>query len=269
MFLGLSKKEREKLQFELISKSMRNKITRVLRYDCISDNSLFQLIYQNKRINIACSVLGEPKYVLEPDYHGSFEPVEIAWHESKIESIMFECNTIEFIEIIADYIQNYLIDLNSVNTILKEEECIFSYKFTDEEVSIDIKEIGEIDTDVAKDTPNISALVSRLDFAYSEKDYPNVLHTSASIFETIAKDVCNNPNLENKPLGSFFAAYKKKSLIPDAMLDYILNVYNKRNTEPTAGHGATTLPTITQKEASVLKNLTKAILLIEQEVKVS
>ncbi|MBP1044421.1 hypothetical protein I6N95_25770 [Vagococcus sp. BWB3-3] len=269
MFISLSKEQEEKLKFELISKSTRKKMTRLIRGDVKSED-MNQLLYNlNKRINIARNVTNKPKYVLEVDTNGFFEPTEIMWHQSEIELMMHDCNSIQFIEIIADFLQEGLISSDKVNAILKEDGYIFYYEITNDCLSIKIDELDNIDISEAEVIPNISTLIKRMDLAFSEADYTSVLHTSATIYETLAKDVCNNPKVEKETLGSFFGCYKKNSVLPEPILDYILDVYKRRNTEPTAGHGSLESPTVTQIEASVLKNLTRAILLIEQECKVA
>ena len=47
----------------------------------------------------------------------------------------------------------------------------------------------------------------RMDASYAAKDFSAVLHVSACVFETLAKDVTQNPSVNNQPLGSFFDSY--------------------------------------------------------------
>ena len=64
---------------------------------------------------------------------------------------------------------------------------------------------------------------------------------------------------ENQTLGGIFEGYRKRSKLPSKILDFIEEVYKRRNTEPNAAHGATQLPSIDKKEAAVLIEMTKAI----------
>lgn len=114
---------------------------------------------------------------------------------------------------------------------------------------------------------NIPLLIDRMDNAFLRKDYAEVLHTSASIFETMAKDVVNTPNVHNQTLGSFFSRYRQDSRLPPQILDFVLEVYKSRNTSPLAGHGSLQPPTTTREEAVSLCEMTKAAVKIEYELR--
>jgi hypothetical protein len=94
------------------------------------------------------------------------------------------------------------------------------------------------------------------------------LHASASIFETLAKLVFGNPNVENETLGAFFNGYRNRSALPAPVLDYILETYKRRNVEPLAGHGSTAAPTVSAKEASTLIEMTKMCVRLERRLAV-
>lgn len=106
-------------------------------------------------------------------------------------------------------------------------------------------------------------LVPRMNDAFSRGDYAEVIHSSASIFETMAKDIVNISSVQNQTLKGFFDRYRKDSALPDGILNYILGVYESRNVTPLAGHGSTEIPQITKKEALVLCEMTKAFVKIE------
>jgi hypothetical protein len=72
--------------------------------------------------------------------------------------------------------------------------------------------------------------------------------------------------VDNQTLASFFEGYRKKSKLPTPVLDYILQVYKSRNTEPLAGHGSLTPPTLSEDEAITLVEMTKAIVRIERKL---
>lgn len=111
--------------------------------------------------------------------------------------------------------------------------------------------------------PNIEKLLIRLNSALRDDDYPNVLHTSASIFETLAKDIVNLDTIQDQTLKSFFARYRKDSGLPNEILDYIQSIYDARSTTPLAAHGSTKIPIINKKEAITLAEITKAFVRIE------
>ena len=111
--------------------------------------------------------------------------------------------------------------------------------------------------------PNMHVLINRLDDSLIRNDYASVLHASASIFETLAKDIVRIPTVQDKTLKSFFERYRQDSNLPDEILDYILGIYELRNTTPLAGHGSTRTPSITREAAVTLSEMTKAFVKIE------
>lgn len=115
--------------------------------------------------------------------------------------------------------------------------------------------------------PNIVILTQRMDTALTREDYAEVLHASASIFETLAKDIVGIPNVQSQTLKSFFERYRKDSALPNGILDYILAIYESRSTTPLAGHGSTQAPDISPAAAIVLSEMTKAFVSIEYKLR--
>lgn len=115
--------------------------------------------------------------------------------------------------------------------------------------------------------PNIEILTNRMNDALKRGDYPGVLHASASIFETLAKDIVGIPTVQNKTLKMFFDRYRNDSTLPNEILDYILAVYVSRNITPLAGHGSTEIPTVSRKTATTLCEMTKAFVNIEYRLR--
>ena len=66
--------------------------------------------------------------------------------------------------------------------------------------------------------------MNRMDSDLSRGDYAGVLHCSASIFETMAKDIVGIPTVQNQTLKSFFDRYRKDSALPQEILDYIISI---------------------------------------------
>lgn len=111
--------------------------------------------------------------------------------------------------------------------------------------------------------PNIRLLISRMNDALKRLDYSGVLHASASIFETLAKDIVGIASIQDQTLKSFFDRYRKDSGLPDAVLDYILGIYDSRNVTPLAEHGSIQTPPLSRQEAICLCEMTKAFVNME------
>ena len=268
-FLGLSKNDKSKLQYEVVSSDTRLKLTRLIRSLSSHSNNELQTLIQNRFINIARNVLHLPQYVLEPDDWDNYSLSEYAWHIGELELVMKRPNTAQLIEILADCIQCNLLDHTTINEILENDGVAIWFDRPNYEGDVIVciiptEEIEETEND--DEHPNIRKLVDRMENALGDKDYPAVLHSSASIFETLAKDVVNLPSVQNETLASFFDRYRKDSELPSAVLDYILSIYKRRNTEPLAGHGSTTEPSITSQEAIILCEMTKTFVRIERQL---
>jgi len=111
----------------------------------------------------------------------------------------------------------------------------------------------------------VATLIPRMAAAFAREDYSDVLHTCASIFETMIKHIINKPSIQNQSLGSFINGYKNVSSLPPAIIGYIQDVYNTRNITPLAGHGNTAEPPLTKSDARILMEFTKTIVLIEYD----
>ena len=125
-----------------------------------------------------------------------------------------------------------------------------------------------IEDKTTDEQPNIRLLINRMTIALDNSDPSGVLHASASIFETMAKGIIGIDAIQDQTLASFFERYRKDSGLPEEVLDYILSIYKRRNTEPLAGHGSTKSPNITKQEAIILAELTRAFVKIERQLHV-
>ena len=88
--------------------------------------------------------------------------------------------------------------------------------------------------------------------------------STASIFESLAKEVVGRSTIQDKSLGTFFERYARDSQLPDAIVSYIRTVYEWRNREPLAGHGSLAEPQIRRTDAVMLLEITKAIVRVEK-----
>jgi hypothetical protein len=194
---------------------------------------------------------------------------EYAWHFAETELVMRRPNTAQLVETLGDLLQQNLLSVDSVNTILAEDNASVRFESVgfDKSISVNILSDQDIEEESTEaEHPNIRLLVARMDAAYAQNDFSAVLHTSATIFETLAKIVFDNPRVENQTLGGIFGGYRQRSQLPGPILDYILDVYNRRNREPLAGHGATAPPTVSSSEAAVLIEMTKMCVRLERRL---
>lgn len=268
IFLGLTNHEKDMLQFEVISDSARLKLTRLIRALSSNPDSELTILRQNRFVNIARNIIGKPLYVLEADDWGAYQMGEHAWHNGELELAMRRPNTIQLLETLADFIQNGLADCNRINEILTEEGSSVSFQLIDhdENVKVCVVPIEQIEEISPDQHPNIRLLIDRMERALSANDFAGVLHASASVFETLGKDIIGSPSIQNETLGSFFEKYKKTSSLPEGVLNYMLEIYKRRNSEPLAGHGNTRPPTVSQQEAVVLSEMTKSFVRIERQL---
>lgn len=271
-FMGLKKSERKKLESEVISNDARLKLTRMIRKRCDSSDANVGLINRNHFINIARTVQGLPIYRLEPDDMGMYMSEEFGWHMAETELAMRRPASAELIEILGDMLQEGMLDLGAVNDILTEDNVSvrFETRGFDDDISVRLLSDTEIEEEADDaEHPNIRLLTVRMETAFADKDYAAVLHSSASIFETLAKLVFDNPNVENETLGGMFGGYRKRSELPEPILDYILETYQRRNSEPLAGHGATKPPSVSETDAAVLVEMTKMCVRLERRLATS
>jgi hypothetical protein len=268
-FMGLKKAEKKRLEAEVISNEARLKLTRLMRKRCESNDANVHLINRNAYVNTARAVLGLPIYRLESDDEGMYMSEEFAWHIGETELVMRRPDTAQLIEILSDMLQQGMLDLSAVNGILAEDNASVRFKAEgfDDDISVRFLSDEEIEDEGDEaEHPNIRLLTTRMESAFEQKDYAGVLHASANIFETLAKLVFSNPNVENQTLASLFDGYRKRSALPEQLLDYILETYRRRNVEPLAGHGATKPPTVSAKNAAVLVEMTKMCVRLERRL---
>lgn len=115
--------------------------------------------------------------------------------------------------------------------------------------------------------PNIVQQIDRMNNCLDTNDPAGALHAASNILETMAKEITQNPNVSNEPLGGFIKQFEKMSKLPQNLIEAIKDIYNLRNKLPTAGHGSLNKPELTMVEAITIAAMTKAILEIEYRSK--
>ena len=261
---------REQVGLEVISSEARLRLTRLLRRVARSargeDAHQIELIRINQAVNIANTVLGRPIYSLElSDW--DYLPAEYGWHYSELELVLRRPDTVQLVEILADLIEAGPLNADEVNAILKADGCGIRFEGGGGEAAgvilLDLADLqpGPI---IVDEHINVRKLVDRMDRAMAAKDWPLVLHTAASIFETVAKDVVPNVNVQGQSLGGWFDLYRKYSRLAAPLLDTIQEIFTRRNVEPLAGHGSLADPSSTESEAIQVRELTLTFVRLER-----
>ncbi|MBD2066254.1 hypothetical protein H6F93_01705 [Leptolyngbya sp. FACHB-671] len=116
---------------------------------------------------------------------------------------------------------------------------------------------------------NIKTLLNRMSAAIDNSDPAGVLHASACVFETLAKDIVGLPSVQNQTLGGFFERYRRDSKLPNELLEYINDIYQQRNRTPLAGHGSLNNPNINIAQAIVLAEITSALVRAEYKLRIT
>lgn len=265
----ITQEQIKQLDYEVLSKDFLIYLTRSL-LDWVEDVEYAEDIIarKNRIINLSSTILGDKIYLLESDDMGAYIQAEYDWHDSNFLLIFRKLNTIQFIEFASELLRARYLKIDFLNGALKSENASFRFVKENGQFKIEVFNVEEIEeADITEEHPNIRLLVSRMERSLDKDDYSGVLHSSASIFETMAKDVVGIPTIQDKTLKSFFDRYKLDSNLPESILDFILDTYDKRNVTPLAGHGSLEEPNITKEQAIILAEMTKSIVRIEGKLK--
>jgi hypothetical protein len=268
----------EPLALERPSTDLRVFLTRELRQAIArpdDESGAMELIKMNVWINRSRGLAGRSIYVLESDDFGDFTvPAEHAWHFGEFELIFRRLETLEFVELLGEAIEAGVFGVRRINQLLEADRLGFRFaRDSGRKLTVEMRDAEEIEA-LAKADPhwheNIRLLVARMEQAGTAKDHAALIHASASVFETLAKEVVGIPGVQSNTLKSFFDRYRKDSGLPTAILDYVLDLYDRRNTTPLSGHGSLAPPPqLTESEARTLIEMTKAFVVIEYKLKLS
>ena len=176
-------------------------------------------------------------------------------------------NPIQFIEFLATVVELGYIKVDDANAILKEANSSVTIKSDDSgRVSTSTTSTAgqfTLDNDAS---PNLRTLVSRMDRYLNDEDYAAVLSNSAMAIELISKEIYGSAKIYNESFGSYFEGYKNKTTLPEPVIDWMLQIYKRRNIEPLAAHGSPLPPSITCEEASLIAEMTKAFIRYESRM---
>ena len=258
----LSDEDKEKLEYETVSKDAKLYLTRLL--DKRIDEGRVHNV--NKLVNRSRTLVGLRPYVLRSDGYGSYQAAEYTSHEGKMEIAFLRLGTIEFVEYTCELIEGDWFSIEEANEILREDGVSFYLEKNRRDIEVRVNPIEDIDGEEDSGHPNVRKLVSRMEESLESGDYAAVLHSSASVFETMAKEVIGIESVQDETLGSFFQRYRNDSALPDEILDYIEDIYDARNVTPLAGHGSLDDPDIDETQATALVKMTKAFVEIEYKL---
>lgn len=265
--MGLNEKDKQELEYEEISNNARLKLARIFRNAVKSDDPNTRVMLLNRMINIALKVLGKSPYEMTYDDYGESLAPQYGVYYSELEYIFCKTPTVPLVEIIADLIQDELLPETEINKVFSELSIPVNFEVSWGELEVKVFSITDIEEPLGhQEHSNIRLLVERMELCVRSGDSTGVLAASSNIFETLGKENVKNKSLENKTFSKVFNEYKQTSKLPEALLDYMQEIYIKRGKEPTAGHGGLTESNFTMDEAIVLSELTKACIRIERKL---
>jgi hypothetical protein len=222
---------------------------------------------KNTLINLSRTISGGKIYTLNVNEWAEIFSEEIAWHDSHFFLILRNLSTIEFIEYVGELINLEYLKIQFVNEALQKEVVSFRFAYSNNKIIVETLSTEEIEkVNLNSEHINIQTLVNRMDNSFLNEDYSGVLHSSASIFETMAKEIVGIDTVQNNTLKQFFERYRKDSNLPEEILNYIIKIYEKRNIIPLAGHGSLIIPEITKQESIILIEMSKSIVRIEYRI---
>lgn len=255
------------LQWEVIPTHARVYLVQLIRRGGDPEHTIH---WQNRFINRARSIHGLYPCVLSSDAQDEYLLSEHTWHDAELDASVRRLTASEFIEYLGVIVEEGWFGLEKANHVLMRANSSVRLDWQgsmQSRIGVNLLDQDELQAaSEADNAPNVRTLMGRMQRSLEEEDYSAVLHASASIFETLAKELVGSPSVANQPLGGFFDAYRNKSALPAPVLDYIKAIYNKRNTEPLAGHGAVAEPTFSKSDAEMLVPLTRAFVQYERRM---
>lgn len=268
MTIYLSKDDAISLEYEWIPLSAKVQLIRLLDRHCPTHtNSHTRIHYLNRIVNLANNLTERTIFVLDTDQFGDYFPVDIARQESEFMICVRRLNSWQFIEFLATVVELGYIKVNDANAILKEVNSSVTIKLDDSDraSTSTTSTAGQftLDNDAS---PNLRTLVSRMDRCLNDDDYAATLSNSAMAIELISKEIYGSPKIYNESFGSYFEGYKNKTTLPEPVIDWMLQIYKRRNTESLAAHGSPLPPLITCEEASLIAEMTKAFIRYESRM---
>ncbi|RXM52980.1 MULTISPECIES: hypothetical protein [unclassified Chryseobacterium] len=196
----ITKDQIKQLEYEVLSKDLLIYLTRIL-LEWIENVEYPEDIIarKNRIINLSSTIAGDLIYILESDNMGAYQQAEYDWHDSKFLLVFRRLNTIQFIEFACELLRASYFTIDFLNAALKSEGASFRFVRDRGNYAIEVFNIDQIEeADTSEEHPNIRLLISRMETSLEKEDYSGVLHSSASVYETMAKDVVGIPTVQDK-----------------------------------------------------------------------
>lgn len=268
MTIYLSKDDAISLKYEWIPLSAKVQLIRLLdRHYPPRINPHTRIHYLNRIVNLANNLSERKLFVLDTDQFGDYFPEDVARQESEFMICIRRLNPIQFIEFLATVVEFEYIDINDANFILKEVNSSVAIELdTTGRPSISILPMADKSAFDNDASPNLRTLLSRMDSCLNDEYYAAVLSNSAMAIELISKEIYGSSKIYNQSFGSYFEGYKNNTTLPEPVIDWMLQIYKRRNTEPLAAHGSPLPPSITCEEASLIAEMTKAFIRYESRM---
>lgn len=265
MTIYLSKDDAISLEYEWIPLSAKAHLIRLLdRYCPPHVNPRTRIPYLQRIVNLANNLSERKFFDLDTDQFDDYFPEDVARLETEFMICIRRLNPIQFIEFLGTVVEYEYIDINDANIILKEINSSVAIELdTTGHLSISILPMADksaLDNDAS---PNLRTILRRMDSYLNDEDYAAVLLNSAMAIEFISKQIYGSSKIYNQSFGSYFEGYKNKTTLPEPIIDWMLQIYKRRNTEPLASHGSPLHPSITCEEASLIAEMTKAFIRYE------
>lgn len=265
MTIYLSKDDAISLEYEWIPLSAKAHLIRLLdRYCPPHVNPRTRIPYLQRIVNLANNLSERKFFDLDTDQFDDYFPEDVARLETEFMICIRRLNPIQFIEFLGTVVEYEYIDINDANIILKEINSSVAIELdTTGHLSISILPMADksaLDNDAS---PNLRTILRRMDSYLNDEDYADVLLNSAMAIEFISKQIYGSSKIYNQSFGSYFEGYKNKTTLPEPIIDWMLQIYKRRNTEPLASHGSPLPPSITCEEASLIAEMTKAFIRYE------
>ena len=268
MTIYLSKDDAISLEYEWIPLSAKAHLIRLLdRYCPPHVNPRTRIPYLQRIVNLANNLSERKFFDLDTDQFDDYFPEDVARLETEFMICIRRLNPIQFIEFLGTVVEYEYIDINDANIILKEINSSVAIELdTTGHLSISILPMADksaLDNDAS---PNLRTILRRMDSYLNDEDYAAVLLNSAMAIEFISKQIYGSSKIYNQSFGSYFEGYKNKTTLPEPIIDWMLQIYKRRNTEPLASHGSPLPPSITCEEASLIAEMTKAFIRYESRM---
>ena len=265
MTIYLSKDDAISLEYEWIPLSAKAHLIRLLdRYCPPHVNPRTRIPYLQRIVNLANNLSERKFFDLDTDQFDDYFPEDVARLETEFMICIRRLNPIQFIEFLGTVVEYEYIDINDANIILKEINSSVAIELdTTGHLSISILPMADksaLDNDAS---PNLRTILRRMDSYLNDEDYAAVLLNSAMAIEFISKQIYGSSKIYHQSFGSYFEGYKNKTTLPEPIIDWMLQIYKRRNTEPLASHGSPLPPSITCEEASLIAEMTKAFIRYE------